>query len=650
VSAIAGIWRPGGALQPGECERMLAAILLRTAEHTSTWVDGDLALGRKLVGTVPEDRYDEQPIVSPSGRYVVVADLRIDDRSDLARDLSFPATELDRTPDSVLAAWCLDRWHEAAFARLVGVFAIVAWDRQERRLILARDFLGERPLFCHEGGHLFAFASMPAGLHALAEIPKTPDYESMAEVLALFQPRTTRSHYAGVQRILPGHYGVVGQDGVLRQTRFWLPNLDLLHLKSHEDYVEGMLHHLDQAVAAQLRGAGDNVGAHLSSGFDSTAVTTSAARLLQANGGKVTAFTACPPEGYATSGSNILDESALAAQTAAFHPNIDHVVVRTGQRNALDEIDRASTLYGGPIFNLCNLRWVEGILDEARSRGVKVLLNGTMGNASLSYSGDAALTELMFEGRFLEWFRLASDLRRRRLTRWRGVFWNTFAPRMPPPVYNGILGLFSWQGLDPARYTSLRRDKLTKLYTEASQDGVDPALGRQSMDYWDRPRRSGQADRLGILTSDSGAISKGMLGWWGVDNRDPTSDRRLVEFSLRIPTTQFVHRGNSKAIIRDALVGRAPQEMLTARRKGQQGADWHEDMTRLRERLQAEVESIKDRTDTTELIDVERLQRLVADWPADGWDSEENYADYRLSLLRAVSVANFVRRATGANY
>ena len=650
MSAIAGLWRRRGALGPGECERMLAAIPLRTAEHTNCWVDGELAVGRNLLATVPEDRYDEQPVLSPSGRYVLVADLRLDDRASLARELSIAPSELARTADSALVGHCLDLWNEAAFDRLVGVFAIAAWDRREHRLILARDFLGLRPLYYHEGARLFAFASMPAGLHALSEVPKAPDYESMAEVLALFQPRTTRSHYHGVQRVMPGHFCIVGQDGAARQTRFWRPNLELLQLKSHEDYVEGLRHHLDQAVAAQLRGAEDHVASHLSAGFDSTAVTTSAARILHGQGRRITAFTACPRVGYSTSRETVVDEGPFAAATAAFHPNIEHVVVRPTDRTSLDEIDRASTLYGGPIFNLCNLRWIEAILDEARARSLKVMLTGAMGNATLSYAGDAALTELFSQGRMGEWLQLANSLRRRRLTRWRGVAWNTLAPWLPGRVYASLQGLFGQRGLENARYTSLRRDRLEKLYAEAGQDGVAPRLGRQSMDYWERPRRQGQAARLGILTTDNGGIFKGFLGWWGVDYRDPTADRRLVEFSLRIPTVQFAYDGNPKALIRHALAGRVPQEMLEARRKGHQGADWHEDLTSLRDRLRVEVENMEQRTETAELIDVERLQRLVEEWPSEGWEREELKADYRMSLLRAVSVANFVRRASGANY
>lgn len=631
---------------------MLGAIHLKTAESTNTWCDGEIALGRKLVSTVPEDRYDEQPVLTEDRRYLVVADLRLDDRDGLARELSRRPNDLANLSDAAVAALCLERWHEAAFDRLVGVFAIAAWDRRERRLLLARDFLGARPLFYHQGTRLFGFASMPAGLHALPQVPKGADYEAMVDALALFAPRSPRSPYRDIQRVMPGHYCVVDAKGEVRQTRFWRPNLEPLRLKTHADYVEGLREHLDQAVAAQLRGSGGRVAAHLTAGFDSSAVTTAAARLMQDEAGRITAFTACPREGYAAPGGlrAIADEGPIAAATAALYPNIEHVIVRTTGRSALDEIDRASTLYGGPMFNLCNLVWSDLIHDEAQRRGLKVLLTGTMGNASLSYSGRAALPELFAKGRLSDWLRLARAQRRSRLTHWRGVAWNTVAPWVPGPMFSALQRLSGRGGPDTSRYTALRRDLLRRLYAEAAAADTGDNLVQQSLDYFERPFQNGQAERLATLAGDPGPIYKGVLGWWGLDTRDPTADRRLVEFSLRIPTEQFMYGGVPKALIRNALAGRAPPEMLKVGPRGYQAADWHEELTRVRERLKMEVENIALHPETQDLIDVERLQSLVDNWPSDGWGREEVIADYRLSLLRAVSVANFVRRASGANY
>lgn len=649
MSAIAGLWVRRGEPEPGECERMLGAHYLRTADCVRTWRGDGLALGRKLVPLVPEDRFDEQPVGGPESRYVVVADLRIDNRSELARELSIDSGRLQKMSDAQLAALCLEYWHEAAFDRLIGVFAIAAWDTRERRLLLSRDFSGGRPLFYHKGENLFAFASMPSGLHALPSVPRGVDYEAMAETLALLWSESTRSAYAGVERVMPGHYCVVDSNGVVRQSLYWRPNLQSLRFRRHEEYVEGLRYHLDQAVASQLRGADGHVGAHLSAGFDSSAVATSAALQLQAGGGKVTAFTASPREGFASRAES--DEAPVAAATAAMHPNMEHVIVRCPERSALDNLDRSSTIYGGPLFNLTNAVWIDAINDATRSRGLKVLLVGAMGNATLSYGGGAALAELFATGRYAEWFRLVKALRRQRNTRWRGAIWNTAAPWAPGRAAGAFWRLIGRGGPDLARYTSLRPSLLRRIYQRVGADRRQwRGIARQSLDVWDRPHRSGQAARLAMFAADLGPVNKGVLGWWGVDMRDPTSDRRLVEFSLRIPTEAFIHDGAPKALIRSALKDRVAAEVLNPRARGFQSADWHEDLTRVRDRLREEVERIELLPQARELIDVERLRNLVANWPSGGWDSMEVRADYRLSLLRAVSVANFIQRASGSNY
>ena len=628
---------------------MLGAIHLRTAQCTRTWRSDGLIIGRKLAPTVPEDRYDEQPLHASDSRYVVVADLRLDNRRDLARELSLGPDELSRMSDAALAALSLERWQEAAFQRFVGVFAIAAWDTREHRLLLARDFVGGRPLFYHAGDDFLAFASMPSGLHALPSIPRGADRQAMAEALALILPESPRSAYQGVQRVMPGHVCVVDANGGARQSAFWRPNLEPLRFKRPDDYADGLRHHLDQAVEAQLRGAEGRVATHLSGGFDSAAVTTAAARLMRDGGGTVTAFTACPREGYVSPGEKLVDEGPLAAATAALYPNIEHVVVRSRNRSALDNLDRTSTIYGGPMFNLFNMTWADEINDEAKARGLKVLLTGATGNATVSFDGGAALPELLSSGRFAGWFRIASALRRRKITGWRGITRVSVEPFLPGYALAALWRLSGYKRIDLRRATALRPGELQRIYANAAAERTNQ-LAFQSLDAWDRSFANGQKERLAMLSGDRGPVNKGVFGWWGLDMRDPTADRRLVEFSLRIPTEAFIHDGQPKALARAVLAGRVAPELLDAQRRGLQAADWHEDLTRVRERLRDEVERIEFQTDARELIDVERLRGLVSNWPAGDWNSIEVSANYRLAMLRAISVANFIGRASGSNH
>ena len=227
----------------------------------------------------------------------LVADVRLDNREELAAALGLAPSEARQLCDADLLLGCLERWSETALDRLVGDFAFALWDAPAQKLLLARDFLGQRPLHFHRGRGFFAFASMPKGLHALPEIPHAPDEQMVAEFLTLMPQRGSRSFFKDIERVEPAHFVTVTRDGVASR-RYWQPQRPRPGQRQPDDYVEGLRHHLDQATQSRLRGADGVIGANLSAGLDSGAVTATAARLLAPSGGKVVAFTAVPREGY----------------------------------------------------------------------------------------------------------------------------------------------------------------------------------------------------------------------------------------------------------------------------------------------------------------------------------------------------------------
>jgi asparagine synthase (glutamine-hydrolysing) len=104
-----------------------------------------------------------------------------------------------------------------------------------------------------------------------------------------------------------------------------------------------------------------------------------------------------PRKGFTTRGSegSIEDEGPLAAMTAALHPNIDHVLIRSSGRSPIADCDRWYYLTERPVLNLCNAVWVSDILGETRN---PILLTGSAGNMSFSYDGMALLPQLLGNG------------------------------------------------------------------------------------------------------------------------------------------------------------------------------------------------------------------------------------------------------------
>ncbi len=633
MSAIAGLWRfddrPGVAR---DLSRMLSALRPYGADHSANWVDGPIGMGRCLHRMVPEDRFDRQPLSTADGRLILVADVRLDNREDLARALGLSVAGFNARCDAELLLDCVSAWGAGAVARLVGDFALAWWDAHANILTLARDYRGNRPLYFARANGLIAFASMAKGLHALADIPYASDPAAAANFLLVEPGATTASFWAGVNRVPPGGMVALSRTGQ-RVTQYWNPPRPD-RAAPPTDYVEGVRHYLDQAVAARLRGVREAVGVHLSAGLDSAAVTSTAARLMAAQG-RITAFTAVPDPDHppVVMRGRIADEGPLAALTAAAYGNIDHVRVSGGSASPLAGLDRDFHLYETPLLNRCNMGWSTAILDEARRRGIGVVLSGEIGNLSLSYSGEAYLLELVHTRRWLELTQVAIALLRSGALSGRGLVARTVLPMLPVRLQDRIRRYVGASDDGPRRYAALRPCYLAHA-------GYGEGSGAPD----------GFAQRLRALgRHDPGNYYKGYIAGWGVDQRDPTSDRRLVEYMLAVPMREFVAGGQFRSLVRRALADRVPAAVLDERRKGLQAADWYRGLDRARRELRAELDQIATCPDAAALLDLERLERLERDWPERDWGSASVALDYRTALLRAVSVGHFLRKARRSN-
>jgi asparagine synthase (glutamine-hydrolysing) len=645
VSALAGVWRFDNKPDPSaDCARMLAAQELYGPHDGRQLSHGPFAVGRRLFRTLPEDAHDRQPLQSRDGRLTLVADVRLDNRDELITELGLSSADAAQFCDAAVLLASLERWGEGALDRLVGDFAFALWDAQAQRLSLARDFLGQRPLHYHCGRSFFAFASMPKGLHALSEVPYAVDEQMMAEAVVLMPQTGPRSFFKDICRVEPAHVITVTRDGLSRRC-YWQPQRVRTTNAQQGDYIEGLRHQLDQATRSRLRGANGMIGAQLSGGLDSSAVTATAARLLAPSSGKVIAFTAVPRQGFdgPVPRNRIGDEGPLAGATAAMYPNVEHVLVRSNQGAPLDGLDRSFYLYDRPNFNLANVAWGQAINQAARERRLNVMLVGQMGNMTVSYHGLELLPELLRAGRLIKLCRMASQLVANSGMRWRGVAARTFGPFIPVRLWqwlNETFGGIKWDILD---YTAIRPAKLAELK-------LGDTATERSLDFAYRPWQDGFAMRVWVMNRiDPGNNLKGTLAGWGLDYRDPMSDRRLVEYCLSIPTKQFLAGGVQRALAKRALADRLPQAVINATKRGYQAADWHEGATAARADIAAELDRLSDCAPAAQLLDIERLKRLVDDWPTSGWERNEVMFPYRLALLRGIAAGHFLRKASGAN-
>ncbi|MBA4788136.1 MAG: hypothetical protein H2042_00405 [Rhizobiales bacterium] len=647
MTAISGLVQWGGRPDAAAaCAAMQRALSPYGADRVAAWDGGDVALGIGLARLLPEDRHDRQPLSGGGGRWQVVADLRLDNRAELAARLGIDTRDAASLAESDLLLRAWETWGEGTPHHLVGDFAFAVWDAAERRLHLVRDFLGQRPLFYHLGDRFTAFASMARGLHALDGVPVAPDLDRLRDYLALAPMRGEASFFAGISRVEPGEHVTLGPGGrVARDAWYGWDRIPPVRLARDEDYVEAFRDTFDRAVSDRLR-ASVPVASQLSGGLDSTAVTATAARMLAERGRRLRAYTHVPLAGVALADAETRNgnEWALAQEVAKLHANIDHVPVEAAGRSIGGDLDAQFHYFQYPALNLCNLVWMREISRLAGRGGRGVLLTGAAGNATISLAGLERPAELFRAGRWGAWLRESLALRRLGYSLPGAFAGRTFGAFMPPWLFTALVRLRTGHPNRLSAFSPLNAEVRESAALKARLDelGYDA-----SFRPW--PSVRGLSAFMLRRLDIHGLEQKGQLAAFGMDVRDPAADQRLVELVHGLPSHLFLRNGEPKWLYHRAFADRVPPAIRHAGRKGVQAADWPERLRRAQPLLQEEFGLARENAAVRTLLDVGDLARdLDRDFSED-LTGPEATRRFRYRLLRGLSAAHFLRKTEAGN-
>ena len=633
LSAIAGAWPFDDSPVVGEaCKSMLDALEIYGADRSAFIVDRPVAMGSHLLRLLPEDRWDSQPLSLRGEKGWLVADARVDNREVIARALGIAPDISGEMADSafVLEAW--EAWGEDCLNHLVGAFSFAVWQPNRHRLFVARDHVGERPLFFHHSKNLFAFASMPKALLTLPGVEALLDEEMLALHLAILPLPDGKTFYRNLRSLPHGHCLSVTPEG-LTQREYWNPgDTPRLRLRNDAAYLDAFRECFDEAVRCRLRTTGA-IGTELSGGLDSSSVTATAARLLGDHGRGLVAFTHVPRVGFQAPiiENRFGDEGPYAAQVAALYPNIEHVLVPNGQVGLMDSVSGHVVRDDQPLFNPTNAVWTDSILDQARSRGVTAMLTGRVGNGTISYDGFISLADFFRSGRWLKLAKATLALRRNKFVTLRNVGGITVLPLLP-----------QWlQGHLAPRVGDF----------DLEYCAVNPELARQT-NLLERARIGFNFQAYDVRSelnalfagSDSGNDHAGYVAGWQLEMRDPTADKRVFEFIHSLPIDQFLRDGWMRSLVRRGMKGRLPDATLERYARGLQAADWSESMAEAMPEIQAELRLLQHSPLARRVLDLPRLLQLAHSWPATGFDTPTILDSYHYAFSRGLGMGGFIRR------
>src|ERR1051325_9298610 len=260
---------------------MREALLHRGPDDSGLWSDGLCTFGHRRLSIIDRSPAGQQPITNEDRNVWIVFNGEIYNFQSLRRELEAAGHTFTSHTDTETIVHAYEEWGTDCVRRLRGMFAFAIWDQRRRRMFLARDRVGKKPLFYTNAGQSFLFASELQGLLANPDVSRDQDYSTIDEYLAYGYIAAPRTAYRHISKLPPAHWMTVdigGAEPEIRVEGYWsleyLPKLDI----SEDEAAERLRELMTEAVS--LRMISDvPLGAFLSGGIDSSIIVGLMAKL-----------------------------------------------------------------------------------------------------------------------------------------------------------------------------------------------------------------------------------------------------------------------------------------------------------------------------------------------------------------------------------
>jgi asparagine synthase (glutamine-hydrolysing) len=578
MSAIIALLAPDrNRIPDGVADRMLASMNHRGGDNVNKWSDGNIQLGHRMRWTSGESLRESMPHRSSSTGCVITCDARIDNQKELIAELGRPPGDAATDAGLILSAY--EKWGEMCPAKLEGDFVFAIWDPNRRELFCARDQLGVKHFYYYfEPGKLFALASEVKALFCLPSVCRELNEQAVGDYLSFNFEDKESTLFKRIFRLPATCAMSVRVESVQPKTWcYWTPDgISELKLRSHANYHDAFREYFREAVNARLRSTFP-IGSMLSGGLDSSAITCTAADQVASRGAE-------PIHSY----------SAIYAETSNVHSDLDEmqfmrsVIAKSGCRSHFIDCDAVDALkdmselmrYADHPVGMANLHVHLECFKQARKDGVRVMLDGTDGDSTVSH-GYEAFGQLAQRGRLFSLFDNARLLKVNMPQKAHSIenlafrlgidqivpgpfqkFWHSVTFRRNSygkRIHSEFDGL-QWQAInkDFKRKQELE-DRFRHFAAENAASRTDPIRS-----HWN-DLTSGHYARV-LETAELASQP------YGIEMRFPFFDRRLIEFCIAMPPAEKVYNGWTRSVFRHAMGGILPEDVQWRATKANLGA------------------------------------------------------------------------------
>jgi asparagine synthase (glutamine-hydrolysing) len=538
-------------VEPDILERMNAVLAHRGPDDAGIRCDGQIGLAHRRLSIIDLSPAGHQPMSNEDGTIWIVFNGEIYNFQSLRPELLSRGHRFRSGSDTEVILHLYEDHGTDCLRFLRGMFALAIWDGPRRQLFLARDRLGKKPLCYHQDAHGLRFASEAKAILQDPDVQAAPDPASVSQYLTFGYVPGPASAFRGFRRLPPGHF-LTCRDGRVDVTRYWRLRRDRKAQRPEEEWCREIVARLDEAV--RLRMISDvPLGAFLSGGIDSSAVV---ALMSRASSGPVKTFSIGFEEPE-------YDELAYARQVAQqFGTEHHELVVRP---DAVAILPKLAWHYDEPFGDSSAVPTY--YVAQMTRQYVTVALNGDAGDESFGgydryvanllaasfdrWPGAGLLrhairwglrllpqsgirTSVLYRGRrFLDGL---TDAPERRYARWLCHFYGDRKAELCTPEFLAAAG-----GTDALEI-------LLAAYRESdASDFGDATLGVDAALYL--------PDDL-LVKVDIASMAHAL------EARSPFLDHEFMEFAATIPFDLKVRGRVKKYILKRALAGLLPDQIL----------------------------------------------------------------------------------------
>lgn len=556
MCGICGKFSPEG-VHADDLAEMLRSIAHRGPDDEGVYVDGPVALGHRRLSIIDPAR-GHQPLSNEDGTIWITFSGQIYNFRELRPDLESRGHVFRTDTDTEVIVHLYEELGERFVERLRGMFALAIWDGRRRKLLLARDRLGEKPLFYAQHGETLLFASEVKAILAAWPRARELDRESLHHYLSLRFVPSPATMFRGVSKLPPGHL-LVFESGQVRVSRYWQLSFSGKTSLAPRQIESQLGEMLTGTVASQLV-SDVPVGALLSGGMDSSVVVALASRQVE---GLLPTFSIGVHE-------SDFDELPFARMVA------DRFATRhIEQRAGIDVLRLLPTMVwhlDEPSDPVAACQFAAAGL---ASRHVKVVLGGDGGDELFAgfdrYRGIPRVAAYASVPQVLRNLLIAPLVRRAP---------DTFA-------YKNVVQKLRWlDGLSRLQTTAERYAAATTFFRFSHADKqalFTPELWREvgrldsASAIVDRFHESGSDDPLDCmlytdyvtrLPEHSLMLTDRMAMAHGLELRSPFLDHELVEFMATVPSHLKIAGGELKAILRRVAAPYLPRAITRRAKQG----------------------------------------------------------------------------------